>query len=116
MIESNLIKISLILSLVGIVILILISDKIKIKDYQINELSKEVLEKEVTVSGKIVNIKETPGLEIITISDNTKPIKVVLFKDENKIQLKKGQEIEVTGKLKIYQKDFEIEAKEIKII
>ena len=46
----------------------------------------------------------------------TKPIKVVLFKDENKIQLKKGQEIEVTGKLKIYQKDFEIEAKEIKII
>ena len=114
--ESLLIKISLIMSLVGIILLFLISNKIKVKEYPVNLLSKELLENHVTVTGIVTNLKESPKFLFLTIEDKNKDIIKVLLDNKKGIRLRKGLEIKVTGKLKVYQKEFEIEASEIKIL
>jgi aspartyl/asparaginyl-tRNA synthetase len=114
--ESVLIKASLILALVGIGILILISDKIEIKEYNINDITKGLLEKEIKVTGKISKISETQGLYLIDINDKERKLKVVVFKENKNLSLQKNQLIEVTGKVVLYKKELEIEAKKIKIL
>ena len=107
-------KITLVLSIIGILLLFFISDKIKPKEYSLSELSKEVLEKEIKVKGEITKITEKPELTIMYIKDSTeKEIKVISF---GKLNLKKGLNIEVIGKLKSYKNELEIEAKEINLI
>ena len=116
MAESLLIKITLVISIIGIIILFFISDKLKPKEYQINFLSKENLEELVKIRGKITDLKETQGITILTIEDKSGPIKVTLFKNNQIIKPRKGQFVEVIGKFKTFRKEFEIEAKEIKIL
>ena len=116
MAESLLIKISLVLSIIGIIILFFISGKIKPKEYQINFLSKNNLEELVKIKGKITDIKESKGLTMLTVADKSSEIKVILQKSNQIIKPKKGQEIEVTGKFRTFRKDFEIEAEEIKVL
>ena len=115
MTESLLIKVSLVFSIIGIIILFFISDKIKPKEYQINKLTKDELEKEVKIIGKIKNLKQLNKGLLITLEDKTSSIKVILFENKN-IKLRTGINIEVIGKLKTYQKEFEIEAHEINIL
>ena len=120
--ESNLISISLVLSLIGIIILFFISDRIKVKEYQIKDimldktLSKDLLEKDIIVKGIITNLKETANSLLITISENKNYLKIIVYKKNNLVKLKEGQRIEVKGKLKTFEKEFEIEASEIKLI
>ena len=102
------------MTIIGIIILFLVSSKVKIKEYPINKLSKEVLEQEVKITGKIKNLKQTKDLTILTVEDKTDSIKVVLY--EKNIELKLGLKIEVIGKFKVYQKEFEIEANEVNIL
>lgn len=116
MTESLLIKISLVLSIIGIIILFFISDKIKPKEYQISFLSKEQLEELVKIKGQITDIKELKDLTVLTIKDKSGLIKVTLLKNNQIIKPKKGQEVEVIGKFRTFRKDFEIEAQEIKIL
>ena len=120
--ESNLISISLALSIIGIIILFFISDRIKVKEYQIKDimldktLSKDLLEKDIIVKGIITNLKETANSLLITISENKNYLKIIVYKKNNLVKLKEGQRIEVKGKLKTFEKEFEIEASEIKLI
>ncbi len=109
-------KLSLIISIIGLVVLFLISERIKPKEYQINLLSKENLEQLIKIKGKITNIKEVKGLSIMEVEDESGKIKVILSKKDQIVKPKKGQEVEVMGKFQAYQKDFEIEAQEIKIL
>ena len=114
--ESVLIKASLILSLIGIAILILISDKIEIKGYNISDITKDLLEKEIKVTGKVIKVSETPGLYLIDLENEERKLKVVIFKEDKNLSFKKNQLIEVTGKVVLYKKELEIEAKKIKIL
>ena len=104
------------MSIVGIIILFFISDKLKPKEYSISLLSRENLENTIKVNGKITDIKETKDISVLTLKDGSGEIKVTLFKNNQIIKPKKGQFVEVIGKYKIFRKEFEIEAKEIKIL
>ena len=116
MAESFLIKVSLVMSIIGIIILFFIADKFKPREYQISLLSKENLDDLIIIKGEIVNIKESNAVSILTIKDKSGEIKVALFKNNQIINPKKGQIVEVMGKFKAFRKEFEIEAKEIKIL
>ena len=113
--ESILIKASLILALIGIAVLILISDKIEIKEYSLNEITKDILEKEIRVTGKISGIRETKGLYLLELEDKGRKVKVVVFKEDENLSFQRNQVIEVTGLVKLYKKELEIEAKKINI-
>ena len=110
--EQNLIKLSLIVSLTGILIILFISESIEIKEYKIKDISEEQLDKEVKVEGAITRITETPGLIIFNLNDKTGEITTILFKEEP-INLTLNQKVQVQGKVIKYKNKLEIEANQI---
>ena len=110
--EPALFKLSLIISFIGLLILIFISDSIEIKKYNIEDINNKLLEKEVKVSGIITRITETPGLIIFDIQDKTGTITAIAFK-ETFINLTKNQEIETQGKIQKYKDKLEIQVDQI---
>ncbi len=111
--EKNLLKLSLIVSFTGLLLLIIILDSIEIKEYKINELTKKDISKTVKLKGTITKITETPGLIIFNLKDETEEITGIIFKEEQ-INLTINQNAEITGKLKQYKNKLEIEVTELK--
>ena len=110
--EKDLLKVSLVFSLLGILILFHITYNTEIKLYEINSLNEEHIDKMVRVRGIIENYAETPGLYLITLKDETGKIIVVVFKDEE-LQLQKDMALEIIGNVVKYQNDLEILSKQI---
>lgn len=105
--EKHLIKIAIICSLIGILIILLITEFTVIPLVKISEINKDLLNKEVKVQGKIISIKETPGLYIFTVEDDS-IIKAVMFKEEL-LQISKGDSVEIQGRVIEYKKELEIQ-------
>ena len=112
--EKNLLRVSLVFSLLGLLILFYITYNTEIKKYDIGSLNKDYIDKTVRVNGVIESFSETPGLYLITIKDNSGKITVIAFKDET-INLQKGIKVEVIGQIVEYKDDLEIIAKQIVI-
>lgn len=112
--EKNLLKIALVTSLIGIFIILIVTEKADLFGYSIAKIDKSFVDRDVRIEGEIVKIKETPGLLILDVRDETGSIKVVAFKEE-KIELKKGNKIEIEGKVREYRNELEIEAIAIKL-
>ena len=110
--EKELLKVSLIFSLIGILILFFLTYTIKVQLYEISSLSKDNLDDTVRVKGVVESFAETPGLYLVTLKDNTGRITVVVFKDE-KLNLQEGLGLEVIGNVVEYKDKIEIIAKEI---
>ena len=113
--EKILLKISLITSLVGILVLLIILEKIDVSDSNIAAINKNLSEKEVKIKGEITRIRETPAFSMINVKDDTGNIDVVVFKEEN-LELKEGDIIQVEGQVTEYQGKLEILAKRIIIL
>ncbi|AJF62379.1 MAG: hypothetical protein QT11_C0001G0230 [archaeon GW2011_AR20] len=110
--EKLLLKISLVISLIGILFLLIILNNIDVPDPDINSINKDLIDKQIKVKGEITKITETPGLYIINIMDDTGNIDVVVFKEEQ-LNLEKGRIIQVEGQVTGYQDKIEIIAKRI---
>ena len=112
---KNILKITLILSLFGIFILILIANTLNPKPISINEINNKHLNKNIQVSGEIFNIKSFNGsnFQIISINDETGKIDVTT----NKIlKVSKNQNIMVFGIVKEYKEFLQIQANKIIIL
>jgi len=109
-----LLEIAIICSLVGILLLIFISEKIETPEKDIVNITKENLEEQVKITGTITKITETPGLYILTIKDSTGEITAILYKSEE-ISLEKGQVVTIEGSILEYKGQLEIEIDSIKI-
>ena len=113
--EKVLLKIATICSLIGILLLMVTAEKVSLEDSKIGAINNETRGQEVIVKGKITAIRDTPAIIILTLKDNTGAIKVVIFKDEKDITLKRNDIVEVTGLVKEYRNENEIEADLVKI-
>ena len=113
--EKTLLRIALITSLFGILILLIILDKIDVSDSNIDAINETFLDRQVKIKGEITRITETPGLYIINVKDNTGNMGVIVFKEE-KLELEKGNIVEVEGQVVEYQGKTEIIAKKITIL
>ena len=113
--ERILLKISLITSLVGILVLLIILEKIDVSDSNISAIDKNLSEKQVKIKGEITRIRETPAFSMINVKDNTENIDVIVFKEES-LELKEGDIIQVEGQVTEYQGKLEILAKRIVIL
>jgi len=111
--DTTLLKISLCCSLLGILVILFITENIELPESNISNITREDLEKTVSISGRINYITETPGLLIITLEDNTGNITAIVFKEEN-ITLEKGQIITLEGEVIEYKGQLEIQAELIK--
>ena len=112
--ETTLLKIALICSLAGLVILYFISTKIEIKDYKPNILNRNVGD-DVNLKGIITKINDKGNVVFVDVSQQNS-VPVVLFTDSNNLNLKNGDNVEVIGKVQEYNGKNEIIAQKIRVI
>lgn len=113
--EKRLLELALFCSIIGIFIILIISERIEADVINIGKINSSLNEKEVKILGEISKVRETPGLFILEVKDQNNSIKTIVFKEDN-LKLKKGDMIEVTGEVKEYKGETEIDASEIKIL
>ena len=112
--DQNLFKVSLIIASIGTFIILLLSEYQEIELINIQDINKEQLETKVKVRGTILSIQETPGMYILKIKDSSATIPLIIFK-EDPLNLERGAQIEVTGKLTEYRNELEIIVERIRI-
>ena len=67
------------------------------------------------IKGFITEMRDFPGLFILTVKDGTGEIKVIAYKEEE-IKLERYDLVEIEGSVKEYQGKIEIDAKQIKVL
>ena len=112
--ESTLLKIALICSLAGLVALYFISAKIEIRDYKPSELSKNVGD-DVKLDGIVTKISDKGNVVFVDLQ-NQNYVTVVLFTNDDNLNLKNGDNVEVIGKVQEYNGKSEIIAQKVRVI
>ena len=114
--EKTLLKLSLIFSVLGIIILLLISSNLKIDTKSIEKIEQEEIGNTIKVIGKIERITDMEKVMFITLAQQkTETVSVILFKDAN-ITIPEGSYVEITGTLDDYEGKKEIIADKIRMI
>lgn len=103
------IKLALIGSLAGLILLFYLSNSLMPKEISIDGAYKKQVDDWVKVEGKVKWIKNYGGLTLINLCESS-CILVVVFGD---INLEKDSRIEVLGKIKMYKGKKEIQAEKI---
>jgi RecJ-like exonuclease len=115
--KKKLIKISLFLSLIGILLLFIVSIFTEPSQTKINEISKKDLDNYVKITGTVINIKEIKAenyfFKIIKLKDSSGSINII---QNSKEKLEINQKIEVIGRVSEYNQEIQIETKEIKFL
>lgn len=108
--EKTLFKIAFSASIIGIFILLLISEKTNLKTIPISEINPSMLDQTIKVNGKVEKITKTGLVSIIQLKDETSSIKVVAFENTT---INKDDSLEVTGKVTSYKNELEIDSDKI---
>ena len=111
--ESVLLKIALICSLLGLLILYFVSSGIEANEYKPSQLNKNIGE-DVRFSGTVSKITKAENVIFIEVNHQN-PVTVVLFTKENP-QLSEGDNVEIDGEVQEYKGKEEIIAQKIRVI
>lgn len=114
--ESNLFKLALLTSLIGLFIMFITTEKLDLSQSGISSINKTLMSKNVKVKGMVAYKIDLPNIVIINLTDNTDSIKVITYKKDKILNLKKGDIIEASGIIKEYNNELEIEANSISIL
>ena len=110
--EQNLLKIALIASIIGLVILFLVSLRIEISQTQINKIDQT--DQQVLIKGIVTRLTDRGDLLFLEVTAQEK-ITVVAFKD-GVIDVEQGDAVEILGETQEYEGREEIIADELRII
>ncbi len=99
--EVTLLKAALICSVAGIILLFLISEVIDIPEKAISEITEGDKDSSVWVKGIVNRITEKEKVAYIEVIQ-PESISVVLFKDNENLNLKEGEYVEVAGMVEEY--------------
>lgn len=115
--DSRLMKLSLAVSVIGIVVLFFIVQLTEPLVVKITEINEAMNGQNIITNGTVSSFFTKDGNVFFTLSDNGE-IKVVMFKRdaekiENSYELKNGDKIRVSGKVSIYSDELEIIAERI---
>ncbi|MBL7055802.1 hypothetical protein ISS07_02735 [Candidatus Woesearchaeota archaeon] len=113
--EKTLLKIALITSLAGLLIIFLISGNINLSEENIGKITIDNQDDFVKVKGIVNSMIDTEKVMIIEISQ-LQSIKVVMFKNNVDIPITEGNEIEIIGKVDEYEGSLEIIAQRARVI
>jgi DNA/RNA endonuclease YhcR with UshA esterase domain len=105
-------KFCLIASILGIFVLLTISLILEPKKINLDKINQKLLEKQVSVEGKIINVKnfEDSNFQIIKIKKDFGEIDIILNKITNLIE---NQTVSVIGKVTEYNETLQIQADKI---
>ena len=105
-------KLSLTISIIGIVALFFILEAIEPKHVSISEINNEMIGQHVTVKGVANNVYNNEGTLFLSLTDGNQNIKVIMFQSSSEVN--ENDTIEVIGKLALYKNELEIIASGIK--
>ena len=112
--KISLLQITFIISLIGIFLLLTISNLLQPNVISIDQITNKQLNKQIKISGQITNIKtyDKSNFQVITIQDKTGKIKATL---NNPINITKNPNttLEITGKVSEYKGELQIQANKI---
>ena len=111
--ETLLLKIALICSLIGLIALFFISTKIEFKEYRPNKLSNNVGD-DVKLQGIITKINDKGNVVFVELKQENF-VNVVMFSEDNS-SLKKGDNVEIIGKVQDFNGKNEIIAQKVRVI
>lgn len=102
-------KTTLSISLIGILLLLFLSETLTPKQINIGDINNKLLNQKTKVQGQIFNIRtfEESNFQIISIKDNTGKIDITL---DNPINITNSQNITVIGKITEYKEFLQIQA------
>lgn len=112
---QTLLKISLIISILGTLFLLLLSNIIEPKLTSIEDIDTLELNKKVQLKGQITSLKsyKNQDFQIITLKDKTGKINIILNQLPKKLNLSEEQEITVIGRITEYKNEFQVQAEKI---
>jgi len=110
---EKLLKISLIISILGIFSLIILSNYLTIKDLEIKDINQDLINKKIQIQGIIFEIKDYSDFQLIKIRNETEEIEIIV---NNHLNLTENKIIRVIGTVKEYNSNFQINAEKIFII
>jgi len=108
--DVTLLKISLISSLLGIMILLILSNKLEVNQGFISNIDQNEIGSGVTIEGVVSEIKQVNSTTIMTVAQ-LEEMMIVAF--NSNITLDRGDYVEVTGKMQEYNGEKEIIADKI---
>lgn len=119
--DKALMKISLIISLIGVVALFLFVQFVEPAKTAVSRIDDSMLGQNVELSGRIESFSAKDGNIFFILNDNTGKIKVVMFERDARrttdvYALADQMNVSVTGKISLYRSEFEIIASTIKVI
>ena len=104
-------KIAFSVSLIGILILLFLSETIEPRLVTISSLSNKDLNKKVKISGEILEIENKEGFQIISIKDQTGEISIIANTQLQISEIKKN--ITIVGLVQEYEGNIQISADKI---
>lgn len=113
---DNILKISLTLSLIGILLLLIMINNQPIQNLSISKISNDHLNKQIAIQGQVINLKTHPTLQIITIQsliNKTSQIPVIAYNSNLTINTTNNSTFIIIGKVQQYNNQLEIIADKI---
>lgn len=112
-------KLSIICTVIGIALLIVVSDKVGAPTSKVSSLTTKDINKAVTIKGTVKSITtKGSALTMLDIQEKESSIKVVLFGQsfgQSKNNIKKGDFIEIVGRISIYKDELQIIADTVRL-
>lgn len=114
----NFLKLTLSLSLIGIMTLLILANTLEPKLTSIDKITEKYINKKIKIQGEIIEIKNYQNnktLEffyVLTIYDETGRVDII-FNEKNLLNLKTNQDIIVIGKVNQYKNNLQIQAEKI---
>lgn len=116
--DDKLLRIALITSLIGIIGLLIFTPSINVKEVDISDISRAMIDEKVRVDGVVVDIAQSSSKTnyFLTINDGEGQIQLIIFeKQVAEIQSKtfdiedlKNRKVEVTGTVTEYKSNLEL--------
>lgn len=111
--DKTIITISLLTSLIGLVLLYLITDELSI--VEVDRIDDLLPEEDVRLTGKIIRVTQTEKVAFLEIAhERVEPVTVVLFKPGVLI-LQEGDTVEIEGSVDEYQGKKQIIGNEVRL-
>lgn len=116
--DDKLLRIALITALIGIIGLIIFTPSIEVKQVEIKDISRAMIDEKVRVDGVVTDIAQSSSKTnyFLTINDGERQIQLIIFeKQVEEIQSKtfdiedlKNRKVEVTGTITEYKSNIEL--------
>ena len=116
--DDKLLKIALVTSLIGIIGLIIFTPTIEVKEMDIKDINRGMIDEEVRIDGVIQDISQSNSKSsyFLTINDGTGQMQLIIFEtqaaelQENHLDITdfKNRKVEVVGKITEYKSQLEL--------